>query len=218
VTREDDTEDALECMQHEFGMTRREARDRLLRHTVTRREDGKLSFSYIVLTRSIKDAEMTTVMFGTSRGLLSRVIRWVTKSPASHALIGFEVEGVPCVLHATVGGVQISLRAKWERNAKVVAEYRTIVQPDIRHAVTHIGDHYDYVGLLGYVWVLAWRALKKRVKNPLASSRSVVCSEFLLHLNHDDAFPEWSDLDPETTTPRDLMERCERNISFRRLR
>lgn len=85
-----------------------------------------------------------TIVFGTTTKLLSRLIRWVTRSRASHATIGLEIGGVPLILEATTGGVRIIPRAKWQLSHILVAEFKPKVDLSngLHDALTHIGDAY----------------------------------------------------------------------------
>jgi len=153
----------------------------------------------------------------TSRSWLSAVIRWVTGGNASHVAIGLDLNGVPVFLHADMGGVHLSLRSKVMQGHSLVAEYRCMTIPDghVVGAVAHLGERYDYVGLFGYALVLAARHIGKRVKNPFASPRAMVCSEFVLSLDRAGEFvPPWAFLDPEQTTPEDLLGICRGRIDL----
>jgi len=149
---------------------------------------------------------MLTLVFTASDSWISKTIRWFTKSTASHVMIGTQLQGVPVYLHSTIGGVQITPMSKY--TDRKVAEYEIIpdLSDGLRHAYTHIGSKYDYIGLLGYaVVILAWRWFKAKIKNPLANKDAVVCSEFIIHFDHAKIIPEWRGLDPETTTPETLL-------------
>jgi len=145
---------------------------------------------------------MTTVLFSTKSGLFPWLIRRFTGSRASHSLIGLEISGVPVVLHATVGGVQITHRKKWERANHVIREFRPKQRPNLEAAVEMLNTKYDYLALFGFAWAIAlWRIFRVKVRNPLASASNVVCSEFLLVLD----IPDWRGLDPTTTTSETLL-------------
>lgn len=163
---------------------------------------------------------MITLIFSTGSSFASRLIRWVTRSPVSHVSLGIEWYGYPLVLEASLGGVIPKSRVKWERSNKIVKEYLldNVVSEDLSEVVGSLNQKYDYIGLLGYIPVLLYRWLGKRIKNPLSSAKSVVCSEFVLSLDPDrDKIPEWKDLDPETTTPKDLFDICLNNGRFKEI-
>ena len=156
-----------------------------------------------------------TILFSTTTFWLSRLIRFFTRSPVSHAAVCVRTPSLPpMILQAEIGGVQALVRGKWEKSNKIVREFRVLLPVDVSHACEHLGDRYDYVGLLGYIPVLLGRWLGRKIKNPLAASRALICSEFVLHLDHDGQIPEWRGLDLEGTTPADLFVICSKGVSF----
>lgn len=156
-----------------------------------------------------------TVLFTTSPSILSRFIRWFTRSQVSHVGIGTTLHGVPVVIHADVGGVQVSTRTKFLQRRILHAEYDHIRQPSDLHmsaAVLAIGEGYDYLGLFGFaIVILAWRWLRLRLHNPFASPRAVVCSEFVARAL---SVPGISDV--ETVSPQVLLEACATSSHFSR--
>lgn len=162
-----------------------------------------------------------SLAFTTGRDPVSWLIRLLTRSRCSHVAVAFDLYEMPVLVHAAVGGVRVLPRWKWFRLNKLVAEYR--IRADLRDnmpfALSCIGTDYDYPGLLGFVPVLLWRWLGKKIKNPFASPRALVCSEFALQLDPNGKnIPEWRGLDPEATEPGDLLEICEKSvISFERM-
>ena len=157
-----------------------------------------------------------TLIFSTSSMWTSAIIRWFTRSRCSHVMLGCEVMGIPMLLHCTDGGVQFTPRKQWFAENRLVAEYtfKPDISEGVKTATDLLGLRYDYMSLVGFVWVLFWRWLKYKVKNPLASARAMVCSEFILHVDHKDKIPEWNELEYETTTAEDLLVLCEKKQSF----
>jgi len=158
-----------------------------------------------------------TLVFLTSRSWISSAIRWVTGSEASHVAICLELQGIPVFLHATVGGVQVSLRSKMMLGHSLVAEYECLTIPKgyVVGAAAHLGDRYDYVGIFGFALVIAARRIGRRIRNPFASPRAEVCSELVLSLDpRGECVPPWAFLDPERTTPEDLLEVCRGRIDL----
>lgn len=160
-----------------------------------------------------------TIVFATRKrfNFLSATIRWFTGSPASHVLIGLEWLGVPVFVHATIGGVVVSPRKKFLKSSRIVQEFRVLPNVDVNvvRMLCRLDEDYDYPALLGYGLLIAARRLfRVKMKNPFASSRGVVCSEFVVNLRHGGIIPEWCDLDPESSTPADLLDRCKKGDSF----
>lgn len=157
-----------------------------------------------------------TLIFATTTKLISRLIRWVTGSRVSHAAIGVVWEGVPVILEATQGGVVLTPRDRWLEHHIVVAEYgfKAGVLVDLPEAIQSVGRSYDYTGLVGYLVVLIGRRLGRRLRNPFATERGLVCSEFVLCLDKDGSISTWSGLDAEATTPEDLLKLCVEGKEF----
>jgi hypothetical protein len=152
--------------------------------------------------------EDVTIVFTTRDWLFARLIRKITKSPTSHVAMGGMIHGVPILVHADYGGVQVSPLTKYLRQNRVVAIYRpkgVDLVPSICSAVQAIGQGYDYVGLFGYAWVMVARRFGRKVKNPLASAAGTVCSELVTRVCQA-MVPGWRDIEPEETTPEDLLE------------
>ena len=150
------------------------------------------------------------VVFSTSNHLLSKIIRFVTRSKVSHCSVWFPLFGVPVVLQASIGGVKPALLSEWVKHNKIVKKFKPLIDvtEGLGEAVKLLNTKYDYIGLLGYIPVLVGRWLKQKVKNPFASPTRVVCSEFVLRLDANDRIPEWNDLEWESTDPQLLMESC----------
>lgn len=157
---------------------------------------------------------MLTLCFTRSDTWPSRAIRWFTRAQVSHSLIGFEFEGAQFFLHASVGGVQVSPRAKFLAKNTLVAEYEIV--PDVsvgfRAALARLNEHYDYLSIVGWgAVILLWRWLKVRAHNPWQSPTAMVCTELVLQLDMEAGkpgarVPEWQGLDPEATSPQELLD------------
>lgn len=165
---------------------------------------------------------MVTLVFTTSTSLLSKAIRAFTGGPTSHVAIGTEFFGVPVLIHAAldndVSGVQITTREKWLVANSLVAEYEILpdVTNNMRSMIMLLGEKYDKLGLIGYVLVAVAKWFGKWIKNPLASPRAWVCPRYVLGLDPECALiPEWKNIDRDSVTPKDLLEACQSENSFR---
>jgi hypothetical protein len=158
------------------------------------------------------DREISLV-FTAKRNIVSKVICAITGSRTSHVAFCFEVASTQVFLHANVGGVQISPRAKFLKKNKIVDEYVFVDSYDVNltDAVNHIGERYDYVGVFGFIPVLVARWIGRKIKNPIASPNAMVCSEFIIK---GVKLGEWAAMDPECTTPGDILKACERSSDF----
>lgn len=164
--------------------------------------------------------ETMTLVFMTGKGPLSWVIRKFTKSTTSHVGVGTVLHGLPVLIHADIGGVQVAPRAKFLKRELVVAEFKWLDDPkeELERACKLLGEKYDYVGLFGFALVIAARWIGKRIKNPLASPRAFVCSELVRQIDpNGDVVSEWKELDPEKTQPAELLEICFLSPKFEKL-
>ena len=148
------------------------------------------------------------LLFTTTGSWISRLIRKLTSSSVSHSALGLEWGGVPVILEADWNGVVLKVRSVWETQVKVIAEYEVLPRLELNRALSHIGARYDYRGLLGFLWVLVAKRLGKRLNNKLASSKAMICSEFIVRLGQG-VIEGWGQFDPETTSPADLHSWCE---------
>lgn len=162
---------------------------------------------------------MITIALFSSKMILSRLIMWITKSPASHSAIGFEKDGKQYFLHAAWGGVQISERSVVLSTHTLVAEFEVLADltDEVTLAEKRVGEAYDTIGLFGYLAVLIARDFGLGIHNPLASKSAVVCSEFIVELDVNKEIPEFKDLDPADVSPRDLFDICSSGASFRKI-
>lgn len=168
----------------------------------------------------------TSLVFTTSSHWLSRVIRAVTASDVSHVAIGTEIFGQPVLIHSALdgdtgrNGVQITPRHRWLSDNTVVAEYAIIpdVTENMGSMVRLLCERYDKMGLIGYLIVIIAQYLGKKIMNPLSSPSRYVCSRYALQLDPTgQKIPEWAGLEPEKTTPHDLLVTCRKGASFRRV-
>lgn len=120
-------------------------------------------------------------------------------------------DGVPVVLHADVGGVQFTPFGQFVETNTIVAAFEETrcTVTCVGHAVSMVGLSYDYAGLFAKgVWFAAeWLGL--RMRYPLRSPRSVVCSEFVAR-----SVPAFAAYDPERVTPQDLLDHCRNDDTF----
>jgi hypothetical protein len=146
------------------------------------------------------------LVFTSSEALISRLIRKITKSEVSHVALRLSLEEVIVFLHADVGGVQVSPEDQFYRGRtlRYAFAFKEPVSP--KQAVEYIGDRYDYSGLVWNLFRIAGKWLGYSWKRPLQSPHSVVCSEFIARL----ALPSFVGLDPESTSPQDLLEICKK--------
>jgi hypothetical protein len=165
----------------------------------------------------------TSLVFTTSSHWLSRTIRAVTESEVSHVAIGTEIFGEQVLVHSALdgdtgrSGVQITPLGKWLETNYVVAEYNIVpdVTTNMAPLIRLLCERYDKMGLVGYLIVFVAKWLGKKIMNPLSRPNAWVCSRYVLRLDPEArAIPEWAGLDPEKTTPHDLLLLCRTGNSF----
>jgi len=146
-----------------------------------------------------------TIIFTRSRGLFSAIVRWATRSLASHVGVGFVVDGVPVVVHAYgVGGVQIVRRRAFYAGRIPVAEFLVAEPVSLHRLIADVGDRYDYESVAAHVPALVARWFGRRWRKPWTSDNAILCSELVAKL----PIAAFKGLDPEAVTPQDLLARC----------
>lgn len=158
------------------------------------------------------------IFFSTSQHLVSKAIRLVTRSRVSHAGIIYYDESlaIPVVMHATGVGFHILPLKKFLKDNLIIASYTSRhegrLAMGLHQVARRLGDHYDFEGVLGFLLVYIGRWLHKKWRNPFRDSGRMFCSEMVVVMLQDAAF--FSDLDPETTSPEDLMQRLNSSPEF----
>lgn len=154
--------------------------------------------------------EPTRIGFSTTNALLSRLIRWGTRSPVSHAfLVYFDVDfDREMVMEAVGAGFRIVPLDKFAKHNRIVeiVTPRHPIDEGLKAAVDWLGEGYDKSGLVGLAALLLFRALRlrmRRARNVFASRRTLFCSEAVARACRAAKYPGFAQ-DPETTTPEDL--------------
>lgn len=145
--------------------------------------------------------------FSTSDAWYSRLIRRFTKSSVSHTFLLVEVAGHGIVLEEGPDGFHARTIENFSRGNRVVVllSLEHPIDKGVEEAITWLGQRYDYLGVLGMFAVLVYRWFGKKRRNPLASSRSMFCSEANTRILQVSGYPGADKLDPESTSPADLL-------------
>lgn len=156
---------------------------------------------------------------------MSKAIRWVTRSPCSHAWFCYNQrvigsgETQRIVAQAEWFGYEARPRWRWSNQNILIAEFE-LIGPDATPAVhlmtdQYLGAKYDYraAALVG-LWRLFGRSLKGWFRDPV----KLMCSEGVIRMLQLAKYNLAKDLDPETTSPKRLMARCFRWPSELKLR
>jgi hypothetical protein len=153
----------------------------------------------------------TRIGFSTSKtSLISRIIRWFTRSDVSHTfIVYYDDEWKRDMIMESEGGLGGSVRLR-PFNPDDPDIVRIVVpKHDIERGMTkmvdRLGQVYDYGGLFGMAWVELGRWLKKKWSNPLQGSRALFCSELVAQVLIDSDYPGADQFDPASTDPQDLL-------------
>lgn len=132
------------------------------------------------------DDHSINVCFSTTNQLISKFIRWRTKSDVSHACITFHSLSLQkiMVMEAVTKGYVIVPWDKWKKQNVLIARYRlnpeTIALDDQCKALESMGQKlglgFDFAGLLDFL-KLFWRGTKVRFKNEFQNPKQLFCSE-----------------------------------------
>jgi hypothetical protein len=149
------------------------------------------------------------VCFSTTQGLLSRWIRWVTRSPVSHAILTFHSQTLDkiLVMEATGRGFNVIPWKKWKNENTLVARFKIAVPEAteleaLRRIATRLGSEYDTISLFGF-FLRRW---KKRGSNPLDDPTKLICSEAVAYFLSYAGFEEFASAGE--WTPADIFLRA----------
>lgn len=147
------------------------------------------------------------VAFSTQDGIISALIRWVTRSKVSHCVITFHDDTLDKVLvmEAVERGFSVTPWRRWVQDNNLVARYELPgssypvgAQAQALHELAaYLGTEYDTVSLFGFLW----RRWRKRMRNPFSSGAKLICSEAVAIFLKTTGLPID---DPATYTPDDL--------------
>jgi hypothetical protein len=169
---------------------------------------------------------MVIIGFGQGKGLLSWVVRKVTKGEWSHVFIEWWSDewGGFFVTHAQSTGVVTQPLEAIREKYPVQKWYRVrsdeFIRGGLKKMRPHIGKPYDYVAVLintvllllyylfrwEWLWKIVWR-----------DSRKFTCSEFVIMVLKEAAILGAGQLDPELTTPSQLERFCSQSECFIKL-
>lgn len=154
--------------------------------------------------------------FSSSEWWVSKIIKRFTSAECSHAFLYLRAtEFGDLVMEAGWDGWRVStpesLCSGTTRIVELVScpeSMRDAVHSAVVASRRQLGERYDYEGLLGMAWVeIASKWLKKKVKNPFRSARSMFCSDAVVALILQPAkWPNAELLDAQSISPADLRE------------
>lgn len=150
---------------------------------------------------------MIRVGFSTSKNVVSWAIRKLTRSHVSHCFFIANLWGTECVLQAAELGFVALPLTEFLKGHQIITIYGLALEdtPTMQHALSLLGKPYDFLGLFGFLWVLLGRKLGRAWKNPVHSEGQLFCSEAIVRVLQKANYPGASLLDPERTSPQDLL-------------
>ena len=158
----------------------------------------------------------TRVAFSTDKNSwISKIIRWFTNSRVSHTfLVYYDQDFVrDMVMEATEGGFRVVPFSKYESQVVSIFVPKQSIEVGLVKAVDWLGEHYDYEGLIGMIWVEFGRWLKRKWHNPLHASDSMFCSEAVVRILQWSAYPGSDQFEPCSTDPEMLLKFFEKEGS-----
>jgi hypothetical protein len=149
--------------------------------------------------------------FSSTDMIFSRIIKWVTRSKASHSYVLILVEGELVVIHSNQHGVNCDYYERFKRTKQIVAEYQLLISEDKEQlaaatALKLLDKPYDFLSVFGFAWVLINRFFGRKVKNPFPNRSAYQCSEFVLEVLKSAGLEGIENLDRELVSPEDLIE------------
>jgi len=151
-----------------------------------------------------------TIGFSTTNKLISRFIRWITRSPVSHAWIAFDDHCLQTrlVMQAESWGYEVRPWKRWKRENTLVAEFEPTGPPLEENLVwiaQFLGAKYDYRSA---IWSGLWRWFGRWVRGKFHTPGKLMCAEATIRfLLHRELYSSLAHFDPEVTNPKRLMDR-----------
>jgi len=153
-----------------------------------------------------------TIGFSTTNKFMSRVIRFVTRAPCSHAWISFydATLGMKMVMQAEWWGFELRPWKRWQKENTLVAEFGVYgggYYSSLTDLAKWLGSRYDFKSAL-LVGVSSWFKYWFKSKFSIRPSRTphkLMCAESVVRFLQSNDCSAVYDLDPETTSPGELL-------------
>jgi hypothetical protein len=162
-----------------------------------------------------------TVGFSTTSKFSSGVIRFLTKSPCSHAWFAFddEILGMRMVMQAEWWGYELRPWKRWVRENLLVAEFEPAdldLGPAVKVMAQELGTRYDWgsaawVGIKG--WMRRWLHSGLSLR-PSRTPHQLMCSEAVVRFLTHAGFKFAPGIDPELVSPGDLLRALSNSSQF----
>jgi hypothetical protein len=151
---------------------------------------------------------MISIGFSTSNSWVSRIVRWFTKSIASHSFIMFDWLGQQWVLASEWDGVKIVPLPTFLAQKNIIVkvfDMPEITMDELKLALDDTGVNYDYSGLFGAMFPIFGTWLRMKWHNPWNDPKAMFCSEFITIWLKQLGYPATSNVDPADVTPERLI-------------
>jgi len=151
---------------------------------------------------------MLYIGFSTTDLLISKIIRWGTKSPTSHVFLLFDCNGIEMVFEASLFGTRLVPWKIFQDTEMVVKLTKLPYQSQevMTPLLASLSTPYDFGGLIGSSLVIFGRWFRKKWTNPWNNPNRSFCSEIVAKRLKDLGDPNLIDCDPSSTTPKDLFD------------
>ncbi|MBI2449651.1 hypothetical protein HYV49_05135 [Candidatus Pacearchaeota archaeon] len=126
--------------------------------------------------------------FSTSNSIISKLIRWFTKSEVSHAYIEVydEFLQINLIIHADFQGIIIQLAKEFDIGNRRLEEYEIDdirLDNTLKDNLWYLGKKYDYFKFINFAFFIIFkRWLIRKVKNPYIDPQKLVCVDFILYI------------------------------------
>jgi len=159
----------------------------------------------------ISKGRPTLLGFSTPRSFnpVSALVRRFTNSECSHCFFLYWDDDFQCdmVLESHELGFRLITWQRFVRKNRIIAlvEPAHNLDPGFLKLGEWVGSAYDFGGLIGQAFVQLGRWLKRKVRNPLSSPRSMFCSESIARCMQWAGHPDARSFSPKETTPQELL-------------
>jgi hypothetical protein len=157
------------------------------------------------------EGQVIRIGFSTSTWWVSRWIRWATRSKVSHTFLLFDGGSIlgETVLEAAAVGWRVSTRKHLERGTTrilAVVDPGVDLGPAVQRALDELDEPYNFLGIVGMIWVAFGRWCGKKWSNPIRNTSSMFCSEGVSDVMQDGGVPLANGIDPQSESPEALVE------------
>ena len=150
----------------------------------------------------------TFIGFSNSTSFISRLIMWFTRSKASHCFIIFYDNTLDCymIFESSIKGPALQTLEQFKKNNNIILIIPAKVDllPGIKKEISFLEDNYDFIGIIGMMFVSIGRFFNKFWKNPL-NTKNFWCSELVTEVLRNSDYPHITQIDSSVTTPQDLI-------------